>query len=526
MATSEGQSAPPTAVPASPVDGLVGPEPGSSSSLVEPRRRFELRGRSLREHAARGVLINTVFMIGLSFLGLVKGFLLAGFLSPTDYGVFGVAAVSINTLVSLREIGIRDKFIQQDEVDQEVAFQKAFTLQLMIMAISTVVLVGAMPVIAAVYGESELILPGLVLIFAVAAGSFQTPLWIFTRRMEFLTQRVLSAVDPVVAFVVSILLAIAGAGYWALVVGIAAGAWSAAIASMIKSPYRLRLRYDREALRTYWQFSWPLFMTALGTLLLAQASVLSTEARLGMAGAGALILAVTITQFTERVDALVTGTLYPAICTVKDRTDLLLESFVKSNRLALMWAMPFGMGVSLFCGDLVALGIGEKWRPAIPLLQVFGVIAALGHIGFNWDAYFRARGQTKPMAIASIASAVTFLAGGIPLLYLAGLRGLAVGVGLAVLVHVGLRAYFLSRMFHGLAFLRHALRAILPSVPAIAIVVAMRLIASAERTPELVGAEIVLYLAVTAAGTWWLEAPLLREAVGYLRRRRAAGAAA
>jgi hypothetical protein len=37
---------------------------------------------------------------------------------------------------------------------------------------------------------------------------------------------------------------------------------------------------------------------------------------------------------------------------------------------------------------------------------------------------------------------------------------------------------------------------------------------------------MLLYLAVTAAGTWLLEGALLREAAGYLRRRPPVGAAA
>ena len=52
---------------------------------------------------------------------------------------------------------------------------------------------------------------------------------------------------------------------------------------------------------------------------------------------------------------MVTQTLYPAICAVKDRPDLLFESFWKSNRLALLWAAPIGAAAALFAGDFVAL---------------------------------------------------------------------------------------------------------------------------------------------------------------------------
>src|SRR4051812_42198566 len=84
-------------------------------------RREELRakhGRGLRDHAARGTMTNTLFMIGLSVLGLVRGFLLAHFLTRADYGVWGILAVSLGTLLWLKSVGIGDKYIQQDDPDQ------------------------------------------------------------------------------------------------------------------------------------------------------------------------------------------------------------------------------------------------------------------------------------------------------------------------------------------------------------------------------------------------------------------------
>jgi hypothetical protein len=42
--------------------------------------------------------------------------------------------------------------------------------------------------------------------------------------------------------------------------------------------------------------------------------------------------------FTERLDTIVSDTLYPTVCAVADCPALLFEAFVKSNRLALMWA--------------------------------------------------------------------------------------------------------------------------------------------------------------------------------------------
>jgi O-antigen/teichoic acid export membrane protein len=479
--------------------------------------RIDLKGRSLRSYAARGTVINTAFLVGLSVLGLIKGFVLAAFLTRSDYGIWGLTAVAFATLLWLKQVGIGDKFIQQDESDQEEAFQKAFTLELLFTLIFFAVVIPAVPLFALIYGEPRIILPGFVFLLAMSAGVLQTPTWIFYRRMDFVRQRTLQSIDPVVGFVVSVVLAMMGAGYWALFLGVVAGSWASAIATVSQSPYKLRWRYDRSTLRGYASFSWPLFVMTGSSLVIAQSAVIATKSHLGLAATGAVALAQSITLFTQRVDWLVTGTIYPAICAVKNRVDLLFESFVKSNRLALMWAVPFGTGLALFASDLVSFGIGERWRPAVPVLAVFGLTAAIGHIGFNWDAYFRARGETRPLAVASVAAMVAFLAAGLPLLFLYGLPGFAAGIAIQTLAHQACRAYYLRRLFEGFAFLRHAMRAVMPTIPAAAVVLLARLVeGGAHRTPVMAAAELVAYVAVTVVATWLLEGRLLREMAGYL----------
>ena len=498
------------------------PTPEEVERLEKRRAALIARhGRGLRQHAARGAMVNTAFMIALSLLGFVRGFALARFLTRSDYGVWGILVVSLGTIIWLKQVGIGDKYIQQDEPDQEAAFQKAFTLELAFNGIFMVILGAVLPIVAIVYDQWKLVPPGLVLLLLLPAGALQAPLWVYYRDMEFFKQRALQAIDPIVGFVVAIGMAIAGAGYWALAGGVLAGAWASAIAAIIVSPYKLRLRFDVGTLRSYASFSWPLFIGNGASMVVAQSAVIAGNAKLGLAGVGVIALASNITTLVQRVDGLVTGTLYPAICAVRDRADLLGESFVKSNRLALMWAMPFGIGLAMFCGDLVHYVLGDKWQPAVTLLQFYGVIAAVGHIAYNWDAFMRATGRTRPIAVGSVASMITFLVLGLPLLFTYGLTGLAMGVALQMLANVVCRAYYLSKLFDGFTYIAHAARAILPTIPAAAAVFAIRIVEPRQRTFAMAAGELSVYLLVTAVATWYGERALLREALGYLKRRRA-----
>ena len=481
-------------------------------------RLDHLGGRTLREHAARGTLINGAFLGAVTASGFVKGFAVAAFLSPEQFGIWGILAVSLGSLALLKQVGISDKYIQQDEGDQELAFQRAFTLECIFNAALLVLMAAALPVLVLVYGETELLAPGLVSLAVLPALTLQSPLWILYRQMRFGRQRLLQAVDPLTALVVTVALAALGAGYWSLVIGLVAGSWAAAAAALLSCPYRLRLTYDRGTAREYVSFSGPLVVAGLSVIVLMQASILVGELAVGLAGVGAIALASSISQLTDRLDAIITQTLYPAVCAVADRTELLFESFVKSNRLALMWAMPFGLGLALFAPDLVRLVLGERWERAATLMQAFGAIAAVGHLGFNWTAYMRARGDTRPLAVSGVVSAAVFLAVGVPLTLTLGLSGFALGLLVVTAAGLTVRGVYLGRLFAGFRLGRHAVRALAPSLPAPALVLLVRALeGGAQRGPGLVLAEVALYLAVTVAATVALERPLLREAAGYLR---------
>ena len=95
------------------------------------QRSIELGGRTLRQHTARGALVNAAFFAGLAAISLGRRFGVAIFLTAADYGLWGLIYVAVATVLWLKDVGISDKFVQQDEADQEVAFQKAFTLNVL-----------------------------------------------------------------------------------------------------------------------------------------------------------------------------------------------------------------------------------------------------------------------------------------------------------------------------------------------------------------------------------------------------------
>jgi O-antigen/teichoic acid export membrane protein len=491
--------------------------------------RFDARtsGDTLRRRAARGTVVSAVFLVGVNLIGFVKGFAIAGFLLPSEFGVWGLLTITLGTLLWLGQIGVDDKYIQQDQADQQAAFQVAFTIQAMLCGAFFAFIFAAMPLFALAYGNWDILIPGYVLALGMPAIALQTPMWTYYRKMEFAKQRMLQAISPLVGAAVTVPLAIVGMGYWSLVVGTLAGSFAAAAAAVRASPYPIRFRYQRGQLREYASFSWPLLLQSASAVVAVQIAILVAERSMGTAAVGAIALASTLTVYANQVDDIVVHAIYPTICSVKDRTDLLFEAFTKSNRMALLWSVPLGTGIALFAHDIVHFLLGDKWGFAVLLIQVTAVSAALYQIGFNWGAFYRARGETRPIAVAGVVALVCTVTIIVPLTIAEGLTGYAIGSAATVAVAVVVRTYYLARLFPALRIISHSARAIAPTLPALAAVLVMRSAgagAGGDATTALL--EAAVFVTVTGVATLITERALVREFVAYFKRRATAPAVA
>ena len=190
------------------------------------------------------------------------------------------------------------------------------------------------------------------------------------------------------------------------------------------------------------------------------------------------------------------------ICAVKDRAELLQEAFLKSNRMGMLWAAPTGLGIFLFAPDLVHFVIGSRWDEAIPVIQAFGLVAVFNQIAFNWSAFFRAIGDTKPMAVGAAAMAVGVTAIAVPLLAIHGLVGFAVGMAVANAGLVAVRVGYLTRIVPLGPMVLNVARGMLPAIAAFAVTGAVRLATwGGERTELQAAAEVALFLALSLAIT-------------------------
>ena len=472
----------------------------------------------LRRRTVRGGIVNALFLGGAELLVLAQGLIVIGLLGPSDIGLYGIVTTTAMTVVQLRRVGIDEAFVRQDEQHQEEEFQRAFSIELAIgLAFSAVLLVLA-PVIALVYGDDRLLALMIAVAYLPTGFALQAPTWIFFRRMDFLRVRALQALIPVTTFAVTVPLAAITESVWSLVIGPAIGNTVAILAGILISPYRLRIRMpDRATRRRYLGFSWPIFVSTGALLVVQQGQVLAFDVEGGLAAAGYITVAWTLTRYADRADQIIATTIYPAIVVVKDNAATLREIFVKSNRVALMWVLPFCGALILFAPDLVEWVIGDTWDPAVVLIQGLAGAAAVQQLGYNWFSFYRARGDSRPQAVESAVMVVTFLGLAVPALFAWGFEGFVWGrIASAVLV-VAVRGVYVKRLLPDVSLIALAARGAAPVLAASGLVLALRLALGDGRTLGQAVAEVVLFTAATALLTWIAERTLLREVIAQAR---------
>lgn len=481
--------------------------------------RFGFPRNELRSRTARGAIVNGVFLLLVEALAAGQAIVVARILDASQVGLYGIASVTAMTLLSLKQIGLDEAFVQQEESDEEVAFQQAFTLDLLLSAAFCLITACLAPVVASIYSDASI--AGLMLALSATPLLFalQAPAWVFLRRMDFIRQRTLQAVAPLVGVLTTVSLLAAGLGAWALVLGSLAGNSAAAVTAVVLSPYRLRFNLDREMASHYLRFSAPIALASVCGLIIEQGQLFAFDLKAGVVGVGYLTVAVTMSRYANRADQLMTQTIYPAICAVRNSPSRLREAFEKSNRLTAMWALPFGASCALFAAPFVHWVIGTKWEPAVGLIQLVGVSTAIYQLGFNWTAFHRAVGRTRPQSVYAIAGLITFVAVPIPLLFVVGPIGFGWGLLAVNAIAGALRWLYMRRLIEGLHLASLLFRSLSPAILAAAAIFAWQMVQPPTSSAIIFALQFLTFVVVFALITLKAEGPLIREAIGIVRTR-------
>ena len=343
----------------------------------------------------RGTQHTAVAQVVTQTVRFVSNVVLARLLTPDDFGVFAVALVISMFLDQLRDMGTGAAIIQRERVDQAL-LDSVFYLNLLIGVVLAVGLYLVAPSLAAMMGDpgTTPALRALAMITLVAAfGQIHHSL--LRRDLRFYEIAVVSSVNAVVTGLVSIVAALLGAGYWALILGIAAGTVVNSAMVWVYDKWRPTLRVSLSSLRSIWRYSYHLFLSNLLFLFFNQVDKIIVIHFLGKASLGTYTLAQrTVTSPVQSLVTVVNEVAFPAFARRQDDNAALHTGLIRSARVVALITFPAMAGLTVLAQPAVDVVFGSKWSELVPIIWILAPISALLSVSGNSYQVLLAKGRT------------------------------------------------------------------------------------------------------------------------------------
>jgi lipopolysaccharide exporter len=376
--------------------------------------------------------------IGMAFV-IARTLIVARLLEPEDLGTVAMALLVLGLVETMTGTGMDTALVTQSG-DVEADLDPAFTLQALRGASVAAFLCLLAPLVGWWFGSAEVVpVVYAVSVIALLRGLVNPASFLLDRRFEF--QRVFwwRLPEMTVNLGLAVGLAILWRDLMALVVAAVAAQAVATAASYGMAPRRPRFRPDWPRIRRLLRFGkW-----VGGARMLMHLSVTSDALVIGsLLGSHALGLY----QFASRIAELPVVTFTRAVGIISlpgfsERQGRPVE-LRRAYRVALSVALgintAFALTILLFGDFMVVTLVGERWRPAVPVLAVLSIAMVFRAVLIVSSQYFDAARQPQLTVRVNLVRLAVLLAALGPMAIAFGMNGAAVSVLLSSLAAAGM----------------------------------------------------------------------------------------
>ncbi|MDN5754012.1 MAG: lipopolysaccharide biosynthesis protein [Nitrosospira sp.] len=291
------------------------------------------------------------------------------FISPEDYGLNAMVEAPLELLMLLSTFGldlalVRSKNIEQNEL------RSVFGWLLVINGLLFLAYFFGGSLIAAYFGEPRLELLARALAFVFLLVPFRViPNALLDRKLKFKLRALAEFIASVSAAIATLVLAILGAGVWALVVGMLINRVLLAIILMILEPWITIPSLSFSAVRAMMAFGG---MLSLGGVIVLITDKLATLIAGPILGAETLgVFAVTF-EFAllplTKVMPVINSIIFPAFSKFQEQRDVAEHYLRKSLGIVALGLFPVMIGLACIAEGFVVTVLGDKWSAvAVPL---------------------------------------------------------------------------------------------------------------------------------------------------------------
>jgi len=304
-------------------------------------------------------------------LGWAVTLIVVRLLAPADYGIVAVSTVIVSVFSTVAELGLGASLVQAPSLARETLARAAGLALVLNIGLGAVVVLSA-PLAGAFFGDDVLrrVIQVSALHFGLAAFSI-VPEALAYRGMNFKWTAFIDLVSGLVASLATLLLALQGAGVWALVLGSLAGASVRSALFLRGYPVRPVLRFG--GLRRHLAFGGALATSRLAWQVVNQSDVLTAGRFLTPNAVGLYSVSLHLATLPmQRIMGIVNQVVFPTVARLQEDRPRLRERLLFG--LLGFVSVPVMWGISAVAPELVALVLGPRWHDAVYPLQVTSLL--------------------------------------------------------------------------------------------------------------------------------------------------------
>jgi PST family polysaccharide transporter len=319
-----------------------------------------------------------LLQFGQQGLSIVATMVLARLLFPADFGIVA-AATSLVVFFQLGTTwGFEVAVVRREHVDDHL-LRGLFTASLL----NSLPLVAAgcllAPVIAGLLDRPDATLAVVCLMPTVLLNAVNAvPSGLLQREMRFRAAAMVPLVSTVIYVVLEILLAVAGLGYWAVVIGLLVSAVVQTIGFFVASRWPIRLGDPRQALREEGSFSSLYFVAGVLFFGTRNLDYWIVGATLGATALGSYYVAFVLpTILRLRLSGVTHAILVPLYSRLRDDRERLRRAYTAVTELQIAVVFPMMAGTAILAAPIVTTFFGHQWTEAAGPLRWIALAAAL-----------------------------------------------------------------------------------------------------------------------------------------------------
>ncbi|HET6448741.1 MAG TPA: lipopolysaccharide biosynthesis protein [Conexibacter sp.] len=340
--------------------------------------------------------------VGGRLLLLASTAILARVLVPADFGLVALALTFMVFLDTLRDLGLGQALIVGHD-DQEARAQTVFSWTVVIGLGLTLITFAAAPFASQFFHEGSRF---TALLAALGCNFFLRSLGathyaLARKELDYRTRTIAEFADVMTRGSSAIVLALAGAGPWSLVIGYLVGTMALNVVVWVLVPFRPRLQLSRAHLRELLTFGGMLTLVDIGSALAHQMDYLFVGRVLGPASLGLYTIGFRLPELLIINVAVVAGdVLFPAYAMIN--RDRLRDAFLLAMRSTAFVIFPMAVALAILARPIVLALFGDRWIDSIKVMQVLVIYGVAITLSIPSGTVFKATGQAWILVVLTI----------------------------------------------------------------------------------------------------------------------------